>query len=176
MAIVGTLFTLLLAFDVSVFSIFGVATVQSLSSQELLIIPLFILMGGFSIIAGMSSEIYRLAHAWVGHLRGGLALTTVGSSAAFGAICGSSVATTATMVQIALPEMRRRGYSDSLIAGSIAGGGTLGSLIPPSVVMVVVTEGDQVAIRFTPKWGCRGKSRPEGRMTSIHGAPARLRA
>ena len=137
MAIVGTLFTLFLAFDASVFSIFGVATVQSLSSQELLIIPLFILMGGFSIIAGMSSEIYRLAHAWVGHLRGGLALTTVGSSAAFGAICGSSVATTATMVQIALPEMRRRGYSDSLIAGSIAGGGTLGSLIPPSVVMVV---------------------------------------
>lgn len=137
MAVVGAVFTLLLAPDASVFSVFGVATVQALSSQELLIIPLFILMGGFSIVAGLSSEIYRLAHAWVGHLRGGLALTTIGSSAALGAICGSSVATTATMVQVALPEMRRRGYSDALIAGSIAGGGTLGSLIPPSVIMVV---------------------------------------
>lgn len=137
MAIVGTVFTYFLTPDASVFAIFGVATVQSLSSQDLIIIPLFILMGGFTIVAGMSTEIYRLANVWVGHLRGGLALTTIGSCAAFGAICGSSVATTATMVQIALPEMRRRGYSDALIAGSIAGGGTLGSLIPPSVVMVV---------------------------------------
>ena len=137
MAVVGVLGTLILDANASVFSLFGTATVQALSSQDLIVIPLFILMGGFAIVAGLSTEIYRLAHAWVGHLRGGLALTTVGTSAIFGAICGSSVATTATMVQVALPEMRRRGYSDALIAGSIAGGGTLGSLIPPSVIMVV---------------------------------------
>ncbi|WP_298948488.1 TRAP transporter large permease [uncultured Paracoccus sp.] len=137
MAVVGVIGTLILDAQASVFSLFGTATVQALSSQDLIVIPLFILMGGFAIVAGLSTEIYRLAHAWVGHLRGGLALTTVGTSAIFGAICGSSVATTATMVQVALPEMRRRGYSDALIAGSIAGGGTLGSLIPPSVIMVV---------------------------------------
>ncbi|MDO5603567.1 MAG: TRAP transporter large permease [Paracoccus sp. (in: a-proteobacteria)] len=137
MGVVGVAGTLILDSHASVFSLFGTATVQALSSQDLIVIPLFILMGGFAIVAGLSNEIYRLAHAWVGHLRGGLALTTVGTCALFGAICGSSVATTATMVQVALPEMRRRGYSDALIAGSIAGGGTLGSLIPPSVIMVV---------------------------------------
>ncbi|GGE76974.1 TRAP transporter large permease [Stappia taiwanensis] len=137
MAAVGVLGTLFLDAQASVFSLFGTATVQALSSQELIVIPLFILMGGFAIIAGLSKEIYRLSHAWIGHFRGGLALTTVGTSAIFGAICGSSVATTATMVQVALPEMRKRGYSNALIAGSIAGGGTLGSLIPPSVIMVV---------------------------------------
>ncbi len=137
MGLMGVLGSLFLGTGASVFSLFGTATIQSLSSQDLIVIPLFILMGGFSIVAGMSNEIYRLAHAWFGHLKGGLAMTTVGTCALFGAICGSSVATTATMVQVALPEMRRRGYSDALIAGSIAGGGTLGSLIPPSVVMVV---------------------------------------
>lgn len=137
MAVVGVIGTLILDAQASVFSLFGTASVQALSSQDLIVIPLFILMGGFAIVAGLSTEIYRLSHAWLGHLRGGLALTTVGTSAIFGAICGSSVATTATMVQVALPEMRRRGYSDALIAGSIAGGGTLGSLIPPSVIMVV---------------------------------------
>ena len=126
MAVVGVLGTLILDANASVFSLFGTATVQALSSQDLIVIPLFILMGGFAIVAGLSTEIYRLAHAWVGHLRGGLALTTVGTSAIFGAICGSSVATTATMVQVALPEMRRRGYSDALIAGSIAGGARWG--------------------------------------------------
>ncbi|AJE46108.1 TRAP transporter large permease [Celeribacter indicus] len=137
MALVGVIGTLVLDPLASVFSLFGTSTVQALSSQDLIVIPLFILMGGFAIVSGLSTEIYRLAHAWGGHLRGGLAITTVGTSAIFGAICGSSVATTATMVQVALPEMRRRGYSDALIAGSIAGGGTLGSLIPPSVIMVV---------------------------------------
>lgn len=117
MALMGVIGSLLLGTGASVFSLFGTATVQALSSQELIVIPLFILMGGFSIVAGMSSEIYRLAHAWFGHLKGGLALTTVGTCAVFGAICGSSVATTATMVQVALPEMRKRGYSDALIAG-----------------------------------------------------------
>lgn len=118
MALVGVIGTLVLDANAAVFSLFGTATVQALSSQNLIVIPLFILLGGFAIVAGLSTEIYRLAHVWFGHLRGGLA-------------------TTATMVQVALPEMRRRGYSDALIAGSIAGGGTLGSLIPPSVIMVV---------------------------------------
>lgn len=125
MAIIGAVFILILNPQAAVFSLFGTSTVNALQSQELIVIPLFILLGGFSIIAGLSSEIYRLSQAWFGNLRGGLALTTVGTSAVFGAICGSSVATTATMVQVALPEMRKLGYSDAIIAGTIAGGGTL---------------------------------------------------
>ncbi len=90
MAAVGVLGTLILDANASVFSLFGTATVQALSSQDLIVIPLFILMGGFATVAGLSTEIYRLAHAWVGHLRGGLALTTVGTSAIFGAIWGQN--------------------------------------------------------------------------------------
>jgi C4-dicarboxylate transporter, DctM subunit len=111
--------------------------VSVFSSIDLAVIPLFLLMGAFAGVSGLSSDIYRLAYALVGHRKGGLALATIGGCASFGAVCGSSLATTATMGRVALPEMLSRGYSKRLATGSIAAGGTLGILIPPSVVMVV---------------------------------------
>ena len=101
------------------------------------VVPLFILMGNFVTRAGMSRELYRAAYTFVGHLRGGLAMATVLACAGFGAICGSSIATAATMTKVAYPSMREHGYSDELAAGSIAAGGTLGILIPPSTIMVI---------------------------------------
>ena len=101
------------------------------------VVPLFILMGNFVTKAGMSRELYRAAHTFVGHLRGGLAMATVLACAGFGAICGSSIATAATMVKVAYPSMNEHGYSDELAVGTIAAGGTLGILIPPSTIMVI---------------------------------------
>ncbi len=101
------------------------------------VVPLFILMGNFVTRAGMSKELYRAAHTFVGHLRGGLAMATVLACGGFGAICGSSIATSATMTHVAYPSMRDHGYGDDLAAGSIAAGGTLGILIPPSTIMVI---------------------------------------
>ena len=118
-------------------SLLSSGPVSVISSLDLAVIPLFLLMGSFAGVSGLSSDIYRLAYALVGHRRGGLALATIGGCAGFGAVCGSSIATTATMGRVALPEMLRRGYSVKLATGSIAAGGTLGMLIPPSVVMVV---------------------------------------
>ncbi|HZD90276.1 MAG TPA: TRAP transporter large permease, partial [Pseudolabrys sp.] len=107
------------------------------ANHELTVIPLFVLMGQFAAQGGLSKTLYRSALAWVGHLRGGIAMATIGGCAAFGAICGSSVATGATMATIALPEMRRYGYSGSLSTGVLAAGGTLGILIPPSIILVI---------------------------------------
>ncbi|MDO5530199.1 MAG: TRAP transporter large permease [Paracoccus sp. (in: a-proteobacteria)] len=107
------------------------------STYSLSVIPLFVLMGEFATRAGMSRALYRAAAAFIGHRRGGLAMASIGGSAAFGAICGSSLATAATMGQVALPEMRRYGYSGALATGSLAAGGTLGILIPPSVILVL---------------------------------------
>ena len=101
------------------------------------VVPLFILMGNFVTRAGMSKELYRAGHTFVGHLRGGLAMATVLACAGFGAICGSSIATAATMVKVAYPSMNEHGYSDELAVGTIAAGGTLGILIPPSTIMVI---------------------------------------
>ena len=101
------------------------------------VVPLFILMGNFVTRAGMSKELYRAAYTFVGHLRGGLAMATVLACAGFGAICGSSIATAATMTKVAYPSMRDHGYSDQLAVGAIASGGTLGILIPPSTIMVI---------------------------------------
>ena len=101
------------------------------------VVPLFILMGNFVTRAGMSKELYRAAYTFVGHLRGGLAMATVMACAGFGAICGSSIATAATMTKVAYPSMRDHGYSDELAVGTIAAGGTLGILIPPSTIMVI---------------------------------------
>jgi tripartite ATP-independent transporter DctM subunit len=107
------------------------------ASADLAVIPLFLLMGSFAAAAGLSADIYRLAHALIGHHPGGLVLATIGGCAGFGAVCGSSVATAATFARIALPEMLKRKYEPGLAAGSIAAGGTLGILIPPSVIMVM---------------------------------------
>jgi C4-dicarboxylate transporter, DctM subunit len=106
-------------------------------NYTLSVIPLFILMGNFIARAGMAEELFRAAYAFVGHMRGGLAMAPVWASAAFGGPCGSSIATAATMAKVAYPPMKRFGYSDRLAAGVIAGGGTLGIMIPPSTMMVI---------------------------------------
>jgi tripartite ATP-independent transporter DctM subunit len=106
-------------------------------NADLGIIPLFLMMGGFSVAGGMSSDIYRLAHALFAPLRGGLALATIAGCAGFGALTGSSVATVATIGSAAYPEMKRRGYSSTLATGCIAAGGTLGQLVPPSTAIVI---------------------------------------
>jgi tripartite ATP-independent transporter DctM subunit len=101
------------------------------------VVPLFILMGNFVTRAGMSKELYRAAYTFVGHMRGGLAMASILACAGFGAICGSSIATAATMTKVAYPSMRDHHYSDELAVGAIASGGTLGILIPPSTIMVI---------------------------------------
>jgi len=111
--------------------------ILDIAKYTLSVVPLFILMGNFVTRAGMSGELYRAAYSFVGHRRGGLAMSTILACAGFGAICGSSIATTATMARVAMPEMRRFHYRDSFAAGAIAAGGTLGILIPPSVIMVI---------------------------------------
>jgi tripartite ATP-independent transporter DctM subunit len=113
------------------------APYSRVATHSLTVIPLFILMGQFASRGGISQALYRSARAWVGHYRGGIAMATIGGCAAFGAICGSSVATGATMASIAMPEMRRYGYSGALATGSLAAGGTLGILIPPSLILVI---------------------------------------
>jgi C4-dicarboxylate transporter, DctM subunit len=107
------------------------------SSYTLVVVPLFMLMGYLAARSGLSQNLFRAANVWLGHWRGGLAMATVGACAGFAAICGSSVATGATMCSVALPEMRRYHYADSLSTGSIAAGGTLGILIPPSIIFVL---------------------------------------
>jgi tripartite ATP-independent transporter DctM subunit len=111
--------------------------ILDVAKYTLSVVPLFILMGNFVTKAGLSRELFQAAYAFIGHLRAGLALSTIAACAGFGAICGSSLATAATMARVAMPEMRRFGYATSLAAGSIAAGGTLGILIPPSVILVI---------------------------------------
>ena len=107
------------------------------SSYSLSIVPLFLLMGHFATIGGMSQSLFKAAESWLGHRRGGVAMAAIGACAGFGAICGSSLATAATMGRTALPELRKYGYSGGLSTATLAAGGTLGILIPPSVVLVI---------------------------------------
>lgn len=106
-------------------------------AYTLSVIPLFILMGNFVARAGLAHELFAAANAFIGHLRGGLAHATVLACAGFGAICGSSIATAATMSKVAYPSMKKLGYSDTLSTGVMAAGGTLGIMIPPSTIMVI---------------------------------------
>jgi tripartite ATP-independent transporter DctM subunit len=106
-------------------------------NYTLSVVPLFILMGTFVARAGIAQELFRAAYTFIGHLRGGLAMATVLACAGFGSICGSSIATAATMAKVAYPSMKRFHYSDRLAAGAIAAGGTLGIMIPPSTLMVI---------------------------------------
>jgi tripartite ATP-independent transporter DctM subunit len=121
----------------AVLNLMSEAPYSRLSNYELSVIPLFLLMGQLATRGGLSHQLYRAARAWLGHYRGGIAIATIGGCAAFGAICGSSIATGATMASVALPEMRRYGYSGALATGALAAGGTLGILIPPSIVLVI---------------------------------------
>ena len=107
------------------------------SSYSLTVVPLFVFMGQILFYAGISRKIYDAAYAWLGHYKGGLAMATVGACASFSAICGSTNATAATMATVALPEMKRFKYSDELATGVVAAGGSLGILIPPSVIFIV---------------------------------------
>ncbi|MGB7181529.1 MAG: TRAP transporter large permease [Burkholderiaceae bacterium] len=137
-------------------SLFGTTVFENTVTYSLSIVPLFVLMGSVAARSGLSRELYSAFNAWLGAFRGGLALATVGACGAFAAICGSSVATAATMSQVALPEMRKFKYSESLATGSVAAGGIIGILIPPSVILVlygVLTEtsiGDLFIAGFLP--------------------------
>ncbi|HQY07832.1 MAG: TRAP transporter large permease [Burkholderiales bacterium] len=108
-----------------------------LSNYDLAVLPLFMLMGQFATHGGLSRSLFRFVSAFLGHRRGGIAMASVGACAGFGAICGSSLATAATMGQVALPELKRHGYAGSLATGALAAGGTLGIMIPPSVPLVI---------------------------------------
>ena len=107
------------------------------SSYSLSIVPMFLLMGHFATLGGMSQALFKAAEGWLGHRKGGVAMAAVGACAGFGAICGSSLATAATMSRVALPEMKRYGYAGGFSTATLAAGGTLGILIPPSVVLVI---------------------------------------
>jgi tripartite ATP-independent transporter DctM subunit len=115
----------------------GVVLFESVSRYELGVLPLFLLMAHLCFVAGASKDFFAAAASMLGHRRGGLALATIGGCAGFGAVSGSSLATAATMGLIGLPEMRKRGYSTALASGSVAAGGTLGSLTPPSGALIV---------------------------------------
>ena len=112
-------------------------TFSTFSSYSLSIVPIFLLMGHFATLGGMSTALFKAAESFLGHRRGGVAMAAIGACAGFGAICGSSLATAATMSRVALPELRKYGYSGGFSTATLAAGGTLGILIPPSVVLVI---------------------------------------
>ena len=137
MGLSAVLGTLLLIDAQAAFSLLGQTAYDTAVTYNLSVVPMFVLMGYIAGGAGLSEALYRACNAWLGHRRGGLALATIGGCGAFAAICGSSIATAATMAQIALPEMRRYNYDDRLATGAVAAGGTIGILIPPSIIMVI---------------------------------------
>lgn len=132
--LVGTAFIIGLSPSIS---LFATTVFETTVTYDLSIVPLFVLMGALAARSGLSGELYDVFNAWLGRFRGGLAIATVGACGAFAAICGSSVATAATMSKVALPEMKRLGYADSLATGAVASGGVIGILIPPSVILVL---------------------------------------
>ncbi len=121
----------------SSFAILGTTGFDTSSAYTLSVIPLFILMGDVASSTRLSADLFNAARVLLSGIRGGLSVATIGAAACFGAVCGSSVATAATMTKIALPEMRKAGYDDGLATGSIAAGGSLGILIPPSIILVI---------------------------------------
>jgi tripartite ATP-independent transporter DctM subunit len=137
MFIPGAVGYVVLANEMALLNLLKGSSVARLSVYDLSVIPLFLLMGQFATQGGLSRALFRAAAAFVGHIRGGLAMAAILSAAAFGAVCGSSVATSATITQVAYPEMRAHGYHGRLSTATLATGGTLGILIPPSVPLVV---------------------------------------
>lgn len=137
MALVGFAGFAFLTSPTAAFGLLSRDLFDTFSSYPLSVIPMFILMGTFAFGSGISRRLYDTAYTWVGHFRGGLTIATVFACAGFGAICGSSTATAATMGQIALPEMKKYNYDDTLATGTVAAAGTLGILIPPSTVFLI---------------------------------------
>jgi len=137
MALVGVLGFSCLAGPWPALGLLSQDVFETLSSYPLSVIPMFILMGSFAFASGISHRLYKTTYAWFGSLRGGLTIATVIACAGFSAISGSTAATAATMGKIALPEMRKYGYKDTLSTGTVAAAGTLGILIPPSTILIV---------------------------------------
>jgi tripartite ATP-independent transporter DctM subunit len=137
MALVGLVGFAYLTTPEAALSLLGRDIFDSFSSYPLSVIPMFILMGTFAFASGISRRLYGTTYTWVGQLRGGLTMATVFACAGFGAICGSSTATAATMGKISLPEMKKYNYDDTLATGTVAAAGTLGILIPPSTVLII---------------------------------------
>ena len=133
-AIFGT--TMIIGAD-GALALAGLSVFESAQSFELSVIPLFVLMGVFAAKSGISTDLFSAFNVWLRRRRGGLAHASIAACAAFGAVCGSSLATAATMGKVALPEMKRYGYGNKLATGSVAAGGTIGILIPPSVIMLI---------------------------------------
>jgi C4-dicarboxylate transporter, DctM subunit len=125
-------------------SVLGNETAQFITNEQVAVVPMFLMMGSFAVVAGMAEDIYDLAHSLLAPLRGGLALATIGGCGGFGALTGSSLATAATIGRVAIPEMRARGYSPALATGCCAAGGTLGPIVPPGsgpiIVFALLTE------------------------------------
>ena len=137
MAIVGFLgMWYLIGFDAAM-GVLGITPLTEGSSYTLSVIPLFVLMGQFAFVSGISTDIYKTVYTWMGHLKGGLAMATILACAGFAAICGSSLATGATMGMVAIPEMKKYRYDSRLSTGCVAAGGTLGILIPPSIGFII---------------------------------------
>lgn len=145
MALVGALGTLSIIGLQPALSLLGQTFFDNSREYSLSVLPLFLMMGNFVVQSGIAENLYQSAHAWFRHRKGGLAMATVIACGGFSSVCGSSLATAATMAKIALPSMRRYRYPDSLSTASIAAGGTLGILIPPSVILVfygIITQQD----------------------------------
>lgn len=137
MGVVGALGSIMMVgMDTSQYML-GNLIFEAVFPYGLSVVPLFIFMGVFASHAGLSRNLYEAVNAFVGHRRGGLAMATIGACAGFGAVCGSSLATCATMGKVALPEMQRHNYDQGFAAASVAAGGTLGVLIPPSIILVI---------------------------------------
>ncbi len=137
MGVIGFLgFGIIISFNAGL-NLLAKSFYETFSSYGLTTVPLFILMGQLAFNSGISRRLYDTAYKYLGNIRGGLAITTVSACTAFGAVCGSSAATAATMATVGLPEMRRKKYADELAAGSVASGGGLGMIMPPSVVLIV---------------------------------------
>jgi tripartite ATP-independent transporter DctM subunit len=137
MILVGAIGTTLLSGPNVVLAQLKTLAYGQFSIYELSVVPMFVLMGALAIRTGLSRDLFRAADAWLGWMRGGTAMAAIAACAGFGAVCGSSLATASTMGNVALPELRRYNYAPSLATGSIAAGGVLGILIPPSVVLVI---------------------------------------
>ena len=137
MLIVGCSGTIIITGWIPILSQVKTSAWHLFSNYSLSVIPLFLLMGNFAGKAGMSEALFKFTGACLGHRKGGVAMAAIGACAGFGAICGSSLATAATMGKVALPELRRLGYSGALSTGTLAAGGTLGILIPPSVILII---------------------------------------